>query len=69
VAGRQVHKPRDDAHIFCAREQLAGELASLLAFVLRLLRTFGLTEFEAELATRPEKFVGARRNGIRPRPP
>jgi hypothetical protein len=58
VAGRQVLKPQDDAHIFCAREQLAGELASLLAFVLRLLRTFGLTEFEAELATRPERFVG-----------
>jgi threonyl-tRNA synthetase len=58
VAGRQVHKPQDDAHIFCAREQLAGQRASLLEFVLRLLRTFGLTEFEAELATRPEKFVG-----------
>jgi threonyl-tRNA synthetase len=50
---------QDDAHIFCTREQLGPELASLLEFVLRLLRTFGLTEFEAELATRPEKFVGA----------
>jgi threonyl-tRNA synthetase len=49
---------QDDAHIFCAREQLADELASLLAFVLRLLRTFGLDQFEAELSTRPEKFVG-----------
>lgn len=49
---------QDDSHIFCARDQLAGELASLLAFVLRLLRTFGLTEFEAELATRPDKYVG-----------
>ncbi|HZD00964.1 MAG TPA: threonine--tRNA ligase [Actinomycetes bacterium] len=49
---------QDDAHIFCTREQLASELASLLEFVLRLLRTFGLTEFEADLATRPEKFVG-----------
>jgi threonyl-tRNA synthetase len=49
---------QDDAHIFCARDQHAGELASLRDFVLRLLRTFGLTEFEAELATRPEKFVG-----------
>ncbi|HET9072773.1 MAG TPA: threonine--tRNA ligase [Acidimicrobiales bacterium] len=49
---------QDDSHIFCARDQLAGELASLLGFVLRLLRTFGLTEFEAELATRPEKYVG-----------
>jgi threonyl-tRNA synthetase len=49
---------QDDAHIFCTREQLAGELASLLGFVLRLLRTFGLEDFEAELATRPEKFLG-----------
>ncbi len=51
---------QDDAHIFCTREQLGDELAGLLEFVLRLLRTFGLTEFEAELATRPEKFLGAR---------
>jgi threonyl-tRNA synthetase len=49
---------QDDSHIFCAADQLASELASLLEFVLRILRTFGLTEFEAELATRPDKFVG-----------
>ena len=49
---------QDDAHIFCAREQLVDELASLLEFVLRLLRTFGLEDFQAELATRPEEFVG-----------
>jgi threonyl-tRNA synthetase len=49
---------QDDSHIFCAPEHLADELSSLLAFVLRLLRTFGLEDFEAELATRPEKFVG-----------
>jgi threonyl-tRNA synthetase len=49
---------QDDSHIFCRPDQLAGELTSLLAFVLKVLRTFGLTEFEAELATRPEKFVG-----------
>jgi threonyl-tRNA synthetase len=49
---------QDDSHIFCTPEQLAPELADLLAFVLHILRAFGLTEFEAELATRPEKFVG-----------
>jgi threonyl-tRNA synthetase len=49
---------QDDAHIFCTPEQLQDELASLLDFVLRLLRDYGLTEFTAELATRPEKFVG-----------
>jgi threonyl-tRNA synthetase len=49
---------QDDSHIFCTSEQLQDELVSLLAFVLRLLRTFGFGEFEAELATRPDKFVG-----------
>src|SRR5499427_2798627 len=49
---------QNDAHIFCRPDQLADELASLLAFVVGLLRDFGLTEFEAELSTRPEKFVG-----------
>jgi threonyl-tRNA synthetase len=49
---------QDDSHIFCTREQLAPELADLLAFVLRLLRAFGLNDFEAELATRPDKYVG-----------
>jgi threonyl-tRNA synthetase len=49
---------QDDAHIFCRPDQLADELASLLDFVVGLLRDFGLTEFEAELSTRPEKYVG-----------
>jgi threonyl-tRNA synthetase len=49
---------QDDSHIFCTPEQLQDELASLLAFVVGLLRDFGLTEFEAELSTRPDKYVG-----------
>jgi threonyl-tRNA synthetase len=50
---------QDDAHIFCTREQMAGELASLLQFVLDLLRDFGLSEFYLELSTRPPgKAVG-----------
>lgn len=49
---------QDDSHIFCTPEQLASELTSLLAFVIGLLRDFGLTDFEAELATRPERYVG-----------
>ena len=50
---------QDDSHIFCTAEQLAPELASLLAFVVGLLRDFGLTDFQAELSTRPEKYVGS----------
>jgi threonyl-tRNA synthetase len=49
---------QDDSHIFCTPGQLADELASLLDFVVGLLRDFGLTDFEAELSTRPEKYVG-----------
>ncbi|MGB6454291.1 MAG: threonine--tRNA ligase, partial [Streptosporangiaceae bacterium] len=49
---------QDDSHIFCTPEQLHDELASLLDFVVGLLRDYGLTEFEAELSTRPEKVVG-----------
>jgi threonyl-tRNA synthetase len=49
---------QDDSHIFCRPDQLADELASLLEFVVGLLRDYGLTDFEAELSTRPEKYVG-----------
>ncbi len=49
---------QDDSHIFCTEDQLGGELASLLDFVLSVLRDFGFEEFEADLSTRPEKWVG-----------
>ncbi len=51
----------DDAHIFCAKEQMADELGALLDFVLDLLRDYGLTDFYLELSTRDDspKFVGA----------
>ncbi|GAB5006391.1 threonine--tRNA ligase [Mycobacterium avium subsp. hominissuis] len=50
----------DDSHIFCTREQLHGELASLLRFVLELLGDYGLTDFYLELSTKdPDKFVGS----------
>ncbi len=50
---------QDDAHIYCALEQMPGELDSLLTFVLDLLRDYGLTDFYLELSTKdPDKFVG-----------
>ncbi len=50
---------QDDAHIYCTREQMAGELDSLLTFVLNLLRDYGLSDFYLELSTRdPEKSIG-----------
>jgi threonyl-tRNA synthetase len=51
---------QDDAHIFCTKEQMSAELASLLDFVLDLLRDYGLTDFYLELSTKPEgKAVGS----------
>ena len=50
---------QDDAHIYCTKDQMAGELDSLLTFVLNLLRDYGLADFYLEISTRnPEKSVG-----------
>ncbi|MDO3639892.1 threonine--tRNA ligase, partial [Mycolicibacterium arseniciresistens] len=50
----------DDAHIFCTRDQMRGELASLLQFILDLLGDYGLQDFYLELSTKdPKKFVGS----------
>ncbi|MCL1595041.1 MAG: threonine--tRNA ligase [Actinomycetia bacterium] len=49
---------QDDSHIFTTETDLAGELQRLLDFVLMVLRDFGFDEFEADLSTRPDKYVG-----------
>lgn len=50
----------DDSHIYCTKEQMPGELKSLLKFVLDLLADYGLSDFYLELSTRgdSEKFIG-----------
>ena len=49
---------QDDAHLFVRREQLAEEVDRVLGFCLFMLRSFGFSEFELYLSTRPAKFVG-----------
>jgi threonyl-tRNA synthetase len=49
---------QDDSHIFTTEDELGHELQRLLDFVLMILRDFGFEEFEAELSTRPDKYVG-----------
>jgi threonyl-tRNA synthetase len=49
---------QDDAHIFCTPEQLTDEIVRILDLVLYILKTFGFTEYEVYLSTRPEKYVG-----------
>ena len=51
---------QDDSHIFCTEDQLADEVASLLDFVLSVLRAFGFDEFRFNLSTKdPDKYVGS----------
>jgi threonyl-tRNA synthetase len=57
---------QDDAHMYTSVEDMPGELASLLNFVLELLRDYGLSEFYLELSTRnPEKSVGSEAEWVR----
>ena len=51
---------QDDSHIYCSEEQLADEVASLLDFVISVLKAFGFEDFAFKLSTRdPEKSVGS----------
>ncbi len=51
---------QDDSHIYCTEDQLADEIASLLDFVLSVLRAFGFDEFTFNLSTKnPDKYVGS----------
>ena len=50
---------QDDSHIFCTPEQAPDEIASLLDFVLSVLRAFGFDDFTFNLSTKdPNKYVG-----------
>ena len=50
---------QDDAHIFCTTEQINDEVKTLLAFSVRLLGSYGLTDIEADLSTKPKKYIGS----------
>jgi threonyl-tRNA synthetase len=56
---------QDDSHSYVTPEQAPGEIRHLLAFVLGLLRDFGLDDYYLELSTRgddpgkQDKFIGS----------
>ena len=53
---------QDDSHSYVTPEQAPDEIRHLLAFVLGLLRDFGLDDYYLELSTRgddPDKFIGS----------
>ena len=50
---------QDDAHIFCTNDQINNEVKTLLNFSVKLLNSFGLVDIEADLSTKPEKYIGS----------
>ena len=50
---------QDDAHIFCTNDQISNEVKTLLNFSVQLLNSFGLFEIEADLSTKPKKYIGS----------
>lgn len=49
---------QDDAHIFCAQEQIEDEIAEVLRFSMYMWRSFGFENLTFYLSTKPEKAVG-----------
>jgi threonyl-tRNA synthetase len=49
---------QDDAHIFCAPEQIEEQIRRVVQFALGMLGAFGFRDISAYLSTRPEKAVG-----------
>lgn len=46
---------QDDAHIICTPEQVHSEVVNALKFSLYILKSFGLNDFKAYVATKPKK--------------
>lgn len=53
---------QDDAHLFCRPDQIEAEVSRVLDFTFFVLQTFGFSEFEVYVSTKPEKAVGSPEN-------
>src|ERR1700735_3686659 len=49
---------QDDAHIFCAEEQVAAEIERFMGFFYRVYKAFGFQSIDVKLATGPDKRIG-----------
>jgi len=49
---------QDDGHIFCTKDQVAGELAKFLKFFYAVYKAFTFEKIAVKLATRPDKRLG-----------
>ncbi|HEX7058334.1 MAG TPA: threonine--tRNA ligase [Solirubrobacterales bacterium] len=49
---------QDDAHVYCAEEQITDEVADICEAIDELYARFGFEDVRVELSTRPEKSIG-----------
>lgn len=49
---------QDDAHIFLRQDQLHSEILNIINFIRDAMKIFNF-EYEMEISTRPDKFIGA----------
>ena len=49
---------QDDAHIFCRPDQVSDEVNGVLDLTFFLMNSFGFSDYDVMLSTRPEKAVG-----------
>ncbi|MDP8266902.1 MAG: threonine--tRNA ligase [Candidatus Aceula meridiana] len=49
---------QDDGHIFCRQDQIQDEVMDVIDFTFDVMKDFGFNDYEIELSTRPEKFIG-----------
>lgn len=49
---------QDDAHIFCRPDHLESEIIGVLELAKFMMKTFGFSEYEIMLSTRPGKYAG-----------
>ncbi|MDG6897041.1 threonine--tRNA ligase [Actinobacillus delphinicola] len=50
---------QDDAHIFCTEDQIESEVTSCIRMVYDIYKTFGFSDIEVKLSTRPENRIGS----------
>jgi len=50
---------QDDAHIFCAPEQIESEIIGVINLIEEIYSTFGFEDYHIELSTKPEKHIGS----------
>ena len=53
---------QDDAHIFCMPDQIKEEVLGVVNLTTNFLKTFGFSDYEIYLSTRPKRFVGTEKD-------